>query len=213
MGVVFEMLHFHGVALAMFAWKKMLGICTNFDPKKRYKSINGLAKAIRRIRLLQNYQWYGFGCLFCMVFLIGMCARWMMKPMDDKGKQADTQVIMTTQGSIETDISESESQESTETDISDSEEQESTDTSMPELYDEADEETLTAIKNMLETQSLYVSEYFKCEKNVDYFMYSDFFENDIEVRDATLIDLVSKEYVNLKDDLRIENANIETFLL
>ena len=56
MGVVFEMLHFHGVALAMFAWKKMLGICTNFDPKKRYKSINGLGKAIRRVMLLQKIE-------------------------------------------------------------------------------------------------------------------------------------------------------------
>ena len=44
MGIVFEMLHFHGEGLAALSWKRMLEICTNFDPKKRYSSVNNLSK-------------------------------------------------------------------------------------------------------------------------------------------------------------------------
>ncbi len=174
MGIVFEMLHFQGEGLAVLAWKRMQDICTNFDPKKRYKSVSRLAKAIRRVMWLQKYQWYGFGGILCTVLLIVLCAWWMAKPMDEGGKQPETQGSTITQES--------------------------------EIRDEVDEEKLASIKQMLEAQGAYVSEYFKGERNVVYFSYSDFFENDIEILSAMLIDLVSNEAVILGNNLRLENS-------
>jgi len=189
MGIVFEMLHFQGTGMAMFAWKQMLDICTNFDPKKRYKNANKLAKAIRRVMLLQKYQWYGLGCLLCVVFLIMMNTGWQMKPMDEGGKQPNTQSHIVTQ---ETEMPPEDSLDS--------------EMGIHNEGDETDEEKLALIKQMLELQSAYVAEYFQGEKEVDYLCYSDFFENDIKVLDATLIDLVSEERFELGNHLRFENS-------
>jgi len=176
MGIVFEMLHFRGEGLASFFWKRMVEVCTNFDPKKRYRSVNNLSKAIRRIMLLQNYQWYGLGVSLCIVLLILMSVGWMMKPMDAGGKQPDTQGIAVTQ---------------------DSEEAQTT---------EETEEKLASIKQMLEAQSAYVSEYFQGEEDVNYFFYSDFLENDIKIMDATLMDLASEDIIHLDENIRLENS-------
>ena len=190
MGIVFEMLHFHGEGLAALSWKRMLEICTNFDPKKRYRSVNNLSKAIRRIILLQKYQWYALGAILCVVLMLTMSVGWMMKPMEEGGMQPDTQGTAATQDS-------EEAQTTGESEITESE---------PDPKDEAAEEKIAFIKQMLEMQGAYVSEYFQGKEDVNYFCYSDFFENDIDIMDATLTDLVSEEVIHLDKNIRFENS-------
>lgn len=194
MGIVFEMLDFHGEGLAMLSWKRMLDICTNFDPKKRYRSVDKLAKAIRRTMILQKYQWYGFGGVLCAALLILICAWWLNKPMDEEGKQPDTQVNTVTQGAEVSEVTDSEPS--------------STDATESEIHDEAAEEKLALIEQMLKAQGVYVSEYFQGDTNIDFFFYSTFFENDIEVLNASLMDLVSEETVYLEKELMLENSII-----
>ena len=179
MGVVFEMFDFQGEVLAKIAWKQMLDICTNFDPKKRYKSVNALAKAIRRIIWLQNYQWYAFGGVACAVLLLVMGVCFFHKPIGEEGKQPNTQVNTTTQGS---------------------------DASSTETNNAEGEDELASIKQSLESQGMYVAEYYQVEKDIDLFFYSDFFENDIKVLEANLIDLVSGENISVGNHCRMEHS-------
>lgn len=190
MGIVFEMLHYHGEGLAALSWKRMLEICTNFDPRKRYKSVDKLAKAIHRTMLLQKYQWYGFGTFLCVIILLIMSVGWMGKSMDAGGKQPDTQGIAATQDAEE--VHTTEESEITE--------------SKTEQKDEDTEEKIAFVKQMLEMQGAYVSEYFQGEADVNYFCYSDFFENDIDIMDAILMDLVSEEVIHLDKNIRFENS-------
>lgn len=182
MGIVFEMLHFHGNGLAMLLWKRMQDICTNFDPKKRYKSVSKLEKAIRRTMFLQKYQWYGLGSVACAALLLVLGVCFFNKSMDEAGKQPNTQVVMTTQAS------------------------EDADTFVPEINDVVDEDKLASIKQMLESQGAYVSEYFQGDMDLDFFLYADFFENDIKVLNVMLVDLVSEESIQVKSDYRFENS-------
>lgn len=192
MGVVFEMMDFHGEGLAKLVWKQMLDISTSFDPKKRYKSVDMLAKAIRRVMLLQNYQWYAIGGLLGAVLLMILGVGLMNSPMNEEGKKPSTQVTTVTQESEVIDLPDSETM--------------STDSLVSEIQDEVDEEKIASIQQMLEENSMYVSEYYKGNKNVDFLFYSDYFENDIKVVEATLIDLVDEEIFMLGDGLRLENS-------
>lgn len=183
MGVVFEMLDFHGNALAILAWKKMLYICTNFDPKKRYKSVKELAKTIRRIIWLQKYQWYALGAVTCvaLLFVMGICL--FMKPMEEVGKKPNTQETTTMQES-ETEVKDSSNSET----------------------ENLDEDKLASIKQSLELQGAYIAEYYPSEKGIDVFSYSDFYENDIVISEAILVDLLSEEIINIRTHCRLENS-------
>lgn len=72
MGIVFEMMNFHGKGLAAWMWKHVIDVCTSFDPKKRYKNIQSLVADIQRVIALQKYQWFYLGVLLCIVVLLGL---------------------------------------------------------------------------------------------------------------------------------------------
>lgn len=176
-GVVLELLQYHGDGLAKLSWKRILEICTNFDPKRRYKSVNMLEKAIRRTMWLLRFQWYGLGAILCILLLSVMSGWWITKSMDAGKKQPNTQMDT---GSQESEVS--------------------------EIPEDIDEEKLAAIKQVLEGMQAYVSEYYQGNRNLDFLLYSDRFENDIEVCNVTLIDLVKEEQVNPENSFRFEHS-------
>lgn len=75
-GIVLERLNFHGKGVAALAWKRMINICTSFDPKKRYKNVQALAKAIRHVLMLQNQQWFYLCSTLCIMVILGWGMLW-----------------------------------------------------------------------------------------------------------------------------------------
>ena len=166
MGIVFEMLDISAKGLAAFLWKRVLNICTSFDPNRRYKNVDTLAKSIRSIALLQKYQWYVMVCLFCLIFLTSIGLFWNYKPLEPEVEEPTEEI------------------------------------------EEVDQDKLASIEQMLDEKGAYVSEYYQGEQTLDYFFYSDFFENDIEIINATLIDIVNAEHFGVEDSIRVENSII-----
>lgn len=88
MGIVFHDLEFRGNVAAVLGWKKVLDICTSFDPKKRYKNVKALARDIRRVSVLQNnLRRYLFGAvclgiLLCAGLWLAMAAKKGDRPVE-----------------------------------------------------------------------------------------------------------------------------------
>lgn len=179
MGIVFKLLQFQGNTLATLAWKQLQDICTSFDPKKRYKSVDAVANAISRVMVLQKYQWYGLGAVICTVLLLGFSMFGIQKPTNEEIKPPNTQAP-------------SVSQESEMSGVTD--------------FDGLELEKIESIKQKIELNGWTIYEYFQGERDIDLFFYSDFFENDIKVLQATLTDMVSGECIVLEDNCRIENS-------
>ena len=181
MGVVLEILDFKGTGFAKLLWNRMIAVATNFDPKKRYKSVSAMEKVIDRVWSLLKYQWYAIG-VACVIVLLIMSACFLRKPVNEEQIPSNTEIDTTTQ-MYETEVS-TETEDFIETESS-------------------DESYLEVIES--ELQNEYVSEYFQGE-NVDFFFYSDSFENDIRVLDATLIELVSYKRIHVNESARVENS-------
>ena len=75
-GIVLERLNFHGKGVVALAWKRMINICTSFDPKKRYKNVQALAKVIRHVLMLQNQQWFYLCSTLCIMVILGWGMLW-----------------------------------------------------------------------------------------------------------------------------------------
>jgi len=200
MGIVFDMLNFHGEGPAMLVWKRLQDVCTNFDPKKRYKNVNTLAKAIRRTKRLQKYQWYGVAGIFCVALLLCMSLWRFDKPVEEGEKQPDTQVQQPVTQEVQ-QVTDTESAESTVDDAG-----------MEELLiaDVILQETVPTIDasktEMVEEKRSAVDEYFLGEMNVDYFFYSSYCEDKSQVDAAFLTDLMTNEKIDLENHFRFEES-------
>ena len=82
-GIVLERLNFHGKGVAALAWKRMINICTSFDPKKRYKNVQTLAKAIRHVLMLQNQQWFYLCSTLCIMVILGWGMLWYVNYVEN----------------------------------------------------------------------------------------------------------------------------------
>lgn len=198
MGIVFDMLNFHGEGPAMLVWKRLLDVCTNFDPKKRYKSVNTLEKAIRRTMRLQKYQWYGVAGIFCVTLLLYISLWWFDKPVEEGGEQPAVQAQPVTQ---EVQVTDTESAGST---VADAEMEEVLIADV--ILQETALTTDASKTQMLEEKRIAVNEYFLGEMNVDYLFYSSYSEGKSQVDAAFLTDLVTNEKINLENHFRFEES-------
>jgi len=231
MGMVFDMLDFRAKGPAALAWKRMQDTCTNFDPKKRYKSVKSLEKVIRRIMRMYKYQWYVM-CVVCSAVVFAAGAVWLAGHMGDAEKQAGSQALTITPEAATTTIAPT----LTPT-VAPTPEPTATNTPVPTATStpvptvtstpvptatsipvptqsptiawgsDVTEEQLEMIKEVLEAENQFVFEYYKGEPGGGLLIYSGVFEGGTKISKVVLMDLArGTTYSPATEDYTFENA-------
>ena len=234
MGIVFDMLDVCVKGPAGLAWKRMQDICTNFDPKKRYKSVNALEKTIHRIIRWYKYQWYVV-CIGCTALLFTVGAVCFNRYVENAQEQAGGQILSITPEATlppTPTIAPSPAPTATNTPAPTATSTPAptatntpipTATSTPELTatstpepttslsimwgSDVTEEQLDEIRKVLEAEHADPMEYYQGEPGGDLFIYAGSFEYATNVSKATLVDLARGTTHSLTgEDYRFENA-------
>lgn len=179
MGVVFSGLGVKGNIIATAAWKRIVDVCTSFDPKKRYKNVKSLAKSIRRVISLQKYMYLYLCGILCVGVLLGV-GGWFGAQMQGE--------IPETEGIISPSVVPAESS--------------------PTLPKELTDNKMDAIAEDLDKKNVYVYNYYQGEKDSgDLLFYSTFFEIASEVIKAELTDQTNGNKVSIpREYYRFENS-------
>lgn len=215
MGMVFETLDFHAKGPAALAWKRMQDTCTNFDPKKRYKNVNALEKAIRRIMRRYKYQWYVV-CVVCTALLFTTGAMWFAGHMGDAEKQAGSQTLTITPEAATTTAAPTVTPTvvpTPEPTATDTPAPTATNTPIPTQIptvawgSDVTEEQLEAIKQVIEAENMHAHEYYQGKPGGNLYIYAGPFEGATKITKAILIDLARGTTYTLSDgDYQFENA-------
>ncbi|MBP3568020.1 MAG: serine/threonine protein kinase [Lachnospiraceae bacterium] len=184
MGIVLEMLDFKATGPAALVWRRMLDTCTNFDPKKRYKSVNILEKVIRGSIRWYKYQWCVV-CAVCIALIVSMGMILFGSHVENTGKQVDSQLLSITPEPTVV---------------------ESTVLTITPILEVA--EQLKLIERDLEARFLYVNDYHLGKNEGQAFLvYSSMFEQIENVNWICLTDLLSGEQRYLsKEEYGFENS-------
>lgn len=204
-GIVLERLDFHGRGLSAILWKRLLNICTSFDPKKRYKRVNLLAKDIRTVMTMQRFPW-AYLCVALVSVLLVMGALFLSKASGEVAHPDSSPVPTSTVAP--TPIPEP-TQTPTLTPTS-TPKPTQTETPMPTSTPKPtpeQEKTNSIIMDSMEGQ-IYVENYYQSyQEPTEFLLYSSFFETMIGVVYATMTDLTSGEEAAIPEEAyRMEDS-------
>ncbi len=215
-GIVLERLDFHGRGLSAILWKRLLNICTSFDPKKRYKRVKLLAKDIRTVMTMQRFSWAYLCAALVSVMLIVIGALFLSKASGEVAHPDSSPVPTSTvaptpipEPTQTPTLTPTSTPEPTQMPTS-TPEPIQTETPMPTGTPKPtpeQEKPDSIIMDSMEGQ-IYVENYYQSyQEPTEFLLYSSFFETMIGVVYATMTDLTSGEEATIPEEAyRMEDS-------